>query len=145
MLTLNKNRNKFNFSFNSELNTVKTALKDINGFLSKSFPYISPDLETELKLIFSELLCNAVIHGNKCDKSKSVNVYIEIIGNNIYSIIKDEGIGFDYYGLLNKFEDGKSSMFSESGRGIWLVYSLSDSLAFNIKGNEIKFLKKVVN
>lgn len=135
--------NKYTACFHSRLPEVKDKLGEITSFLLKSIPSITKENSNELKLIFSELLCNAVIHGNKLDERKSVSVYIEIENNNISSIVKDEGSGFDYTNLINSITKEDDALYCESGRGIWLVYALSDTLSFNIKGNEIKFIKKV--
>jgi serine/threonine-protein kinase RsbW len=128
-------------SFYSQISSVKNILNDITKFLADSIDMLSIENKSELKLIFSELLCNAVIHGNKNDPTKLVTIYIEVMSNSVYSIIKDEGEGFDYLELLSRHKD--KSLLNECGRGLWLVYSLSDSLAFNVTGNEIKFYKRV--
>jgi serine/threonine-protein kinase RsbW len=137
-----KMTNEFNISFYSQISLVKDILNDISVFLTKSIGNLSLENKSELKLIFSELLCNAVIHGNKSDPTKLVNIYIEVTHNNVYAVVKDEGSGFDYLDLLSRHRSG-NSLLNENGRGLWLVYSLSDSLAFNIAGNEIKFYKRV--
>ncbi|MDR2938695.1 MAG: ATP-binding protein [Clostridiales bacterium] len=134
--------NKYKASFRSELEKVKLIINDISLFLANTIPNLSTENQTEFKLIFSELLCNAVIHGNQNDKNKLVDVYIEINGGYVYSIVSDQGPGFDYISCLNSLEND-SSLYKETGRGIRLVCSLSDTISFNPKGNIIKFQKKV--
>ncbi len=133
---------KFRKTFQSELNKVKPVINDISFFLSNTIPDMSLENKTEFRLIFSELLCNAVIHGNKNDKDKSVDVYIEINDDYVYAIVSDQGPGFDYINCMNNFET-EASLFKESGRGMKLVCSLSDTISFNPQGNTIKFQKKV--
>lgn len=134
---------EFNTSFYSELSNAKNILSDITNFLCTYFEDISDESKSELKLIFSELVCNAVIHGNKNNLKKLVYISININKNTITSSIRDEGDGFDYLSVLENHKNNTNDLYYENGRGIWLVYSLSDSLTFNLKGNEIKFSKKV--
>ncbi len=133
---------KFEATFPGELLKVREVVRDALCFIEQALPCLTESERFDLKLIYSELLNNAVIHGNKRDKSKSVHLMIEVHGGNINSVICDEGVGFDYLRLLSKEED-PDRYTSESGRGIKLVYSLTDSLTFNQQGNEIKFYKRV--
>lgn len=138
MLELN-----FQRKISSELLNVKYTIMDIMNFLKISLPNLSEEDFFELKLVFSELLINAVTHGNKNDNDKCV--FLEIFIENketVSAIICDEGVGFDYSKLLeeNKKEE---KLFDEHGRGICLIETLTDTIAFNKLGNEIKFKKKV--
>jgi anti-sigma regulatory factor (Ser/Thr protein kinase) len=56
--------------------------------------------------------------------------------------VADEGVGFDYLHLLARIREDDDLM-SEGGRGIRLVYSLTDRLSFNVTGNAIYVSKKV--
>lgn len=129
-------------SFNSELYSTKKVVKEILKFLQQNLPTITTDELYEVRLIFSELLCNAVIHGNKLDLEKKVFVEVELADVNISATVTDEGNGFNYMNLLYE-SDPIESLSKDHGRGIFLVSSLTDSLRFNIEGNQIKFHKKV--
>lgn len=133
---------KYNSYFKSDLANVKSKLKEIIDFLSYATPHMLEDTKTEFKLIYSELLCNAVLHGNKSNKNKSVYIDIEIKDNLVYSTIKDEGEGFNYRDFIKTVLNRKDVSLMESGRGVWIVYSLSDTVSFNVLGNEIKFVKR---
>ncbi len=135
---------KFQISFTSEVWRVKQVVIDILNFISLNIPSLTSEDRGDLKLIFSELLFNAVIHGNSQDSSKNVHVKVEISDMVIFSKISDEGIGFDYLKLLSTVNEDLN-LDGEGGRGIHLVYSLTDSMAFNVKGNEIKFYKRVTS
>lgn len=133
--------NRYNSCFKSDLINVKTKLKEILDFLSCSVS-MHDDIRREFRLLYSELLCNAVLHGNKNNTSKVVYVDIEIKEGFAYSTIKDEGEGFDYRDFIKSVLNHKDVSLMESGRGIWLVYALSDTVSFNVLGNEIKFVKR---
>jgi anti-sigma regulatory factor (Ser/Thr protein kinase) len=120
---------------------VKTVVFKALRFLSESVPKLSQDDIAELRLVFSELLYNAVVHGNKGDINKIVRLEIEIKNNIVYAYIEDEGSGFDYTSLIKQINDEDG--LSESGRGVKLAYLLTDKLVFFMPGNAIHFTKKV--
>ncbi len=137
---------KFTKTFTSEVYTVGSVIQELMGFLSKKLPSISLEDHYDLKLIYSELLFNAVIHGNNKDCNKQVTLSVEILPSNVvFSSIQDEGQGFDYKNLLNECSSVTTdyNIFNESGRGIKLVSCLTDKLLFNSRGNQIKFYKRV--
>jgi serine/threonine-protein kinase RsbW len=131
----------FDLTFGSELLNVKQVVKKILYFLQGAFPALSHEEQTDLKLVFSELLYNAVVHGNKSDAQKNVHLNVEIDDDMVIGRISDEGNGFDYAEILDSLGDGE--LFSERGRGIRLVSSLTDKIAFNVSGNAIRFCKRV--
>ncbi len=133
---------KYQVSFSSELSNVEKILFNAIAFIEASFPLITSEDRFDLKLIFSELLCNAVIHGNKSNVNKNVYFSIDIKHDIVFGLIKDEGCGFDHTKLL-AIENNNPLDLSESGRGVKLAYALADSMSFNNGGNEITFCKKV--
>jgi len=137
---------KFTKVFKSEVYCVNDIIQELMTFLSKNLPALSPEDKGDFRLIFSELLFNAVIHGNNQDINKSITLCVEILPSNIvFSSIQDEGKGFDFEKLLNQnhSSENEAAIFSENGRGIKLVSSLTDKLSFNSIGNQIKFYKRV--
>ena len=138
MVSLKQN---LELSFRSELLNVKQAVTKILYFLRSAIPGLTTEDQMDLRLVFSELLYNAVIHGNKGDVNKNVHLKVEIEDGLIVGGVTDEGKGFDYMDLLEHMLD--EDIYDECGRGIRLVYSLTDKLAFNIAGNAIRFYKRV--
>lgn len=137
---------KFTKTFTSEVYIVSSVIQELMSFLSKRIPSISTEDRYDLRLIYSELLFNAVIHGNNKDCSKYVTLSVEILPSNIvFSSIQDEGEGFDYNNLLDECSatTNELNIFNENGRGIKLVSCLTDKLSFNSIGNQIKFYKRV--
>jgi len=135
-------QNKFDISFKSDIYIVNDIVANSLDFLKKSYPKLNQDNLMEFKLIYCELLFNAVIHGNNSDERKSVFLSINAKGNLVNSVVSDEGIGFDYNKAI---KDGGSDkgLFLETGRGIRLVKSLVDSLDFDLNGSTVKFCKRV--
>ena len=128
-------------TFCSELLNVKQVVKKTLFFLQGAVPNLSHEEQTDLRLVFSELLYNAVVHGNKSDIHKNVHLDVEIEDGMVMGRIADEGNGFNYTEMLEHADD--KDLYNECGRGIRLVYSLTDKIVFNISGNSIRFYKKV--
>ena len=128
-------------SFCSELLTVRQVVMKILYFLRSAIPGLTSEEQSDLRLVFSELLYNAVVHGNNSDINKNVHLKVEIEDGIVVGRVADEGKGFDYMELFEHMDD--EALLDECGRGIRLVYSLTDKLVFNIAGNAIRFYKRV--
>lgn len=126
----------------SDFRELKETINVVLMQIRYKKPKISDDDFMDLRLIFSELISNAIIHGNKFDEHKKVCVVIEFADESIISSITDEGSGFNYTEKL-KLENSCDDFWSVNGRGITLVSALTDELIFIGKGNEIRFSKKL--
>ena len=133
----------FNKSFYSDLRVAKQTAIEAVGFLHKAFPLLREDLAADLRLVINELLVNAVIHGNRCDASKRVEIEIDTDGRRIYSRVTDEGVGFDYSKTVMEW-DVEENLLDACGRGVRLAYHMTDRLKFSERGNVIEFSKRLV-
>ena len=124
---------------------------------------INPDSKMHLQLALTELIINAIEHGNcgisneekikalsfgrsvaglieeKCQnpaiKAKKVSFNWEIKQDNSIFTITDEGNGFDVKTHVEKLKDpGKYNL---QGRGIKIAASFSHKLKYNLKGNQV--------
>ncbi len=93
----------------------------------------------DVKLILSELFVNALTHGNKNDPSKKIMIFYSIDELKFVFTITDEGGGFDYNNLHDPSES--DNLVKLSGRGLFLVKHLSDSVVFNSTGNSVSVEK----
>lgn len=130
-------------TFNSSLPAIKKNERELMNFIRCKLPELSKNDEYELRLIFSELIANAVIHGNKKDELKKVTLEADILPSFIIiGKIRDEGKGFNYLELLSS-NSNPCDVYNEHGRGIRIVSKLADKLIFNLSGREIIFHKRV--
>ena len=53
----------------------------------------SEDLLFDLKIILNELIINSVIHGNRCNRNKWVDLSLTISDNSVTIQVQDEGEG----------------------------------------------------
>ncbi len=88
-----------------------------------------------------EAVNNAILHGNKLDESKTVNVNFKIENSSLQIIIKDEGPGFDYDNIPDP--TAPENIEKPHGRGIFLMRHLVDELEFKNNGSEVEFKFKL--
>lgn len=96
----------------------------------------------DLSIAVTELVNNAIHHGNKDNKNKNVTVTFFPGKKQIKVSIRDEGNGFDPSSVKDPV--APENLLAESGRGIYLVKALMDDLKINITGSgtEIVIIKK---
>jgi serine/threonine-protein kinase RsbW len=101
----------------------------IEKFLQQLNKSIKIDDGTMYRLLVSctEAVNNAIIHGNNSDPHKKVTVHCLVDKQSLTIRVKDEGKGFDPKKLQDPRE--KKNLLKESGRGVFLMRSLMDSVA----------------
>jgi len=97
--------------------------------------------EEAIELALAEALSNAVVHGARSDPSKLVECDVacdETRGMLI--IVRDPGDGFDPASIPDPSIG--QNIYSEHGRGIFLINELMDEVQFHRNGTEIHMLKR---
>ena len=89
---------------------------------------LSESHSDDLGIVTTELVNNAIHHGNKNDPDKEVQIIFTIDEDKIELRIQDQGNGFSPEELKDPL--APENLFSESGRGIFLIRNLMDSLEF---------------
>ncbi len=87
----------------------------------------------DISIALTELVNNAIHHGNQDDKAKKVTVNFYVYSDHIVIGIRDEGQGFKPDEINDPLHP--DNIMSESGRGIYLVKALMDSLEYQITEN----------
>ena len=124
----------------SKRENVPDVIREILTDLSARIR-LSDDERDEIRLIFNELLYNAIIHGNRSKINKQVHIHIKADQRFICAIIRDEGAGFDVGGVIQKLK--LEDLQKESGRGMTLVMELADEIEYSDRGRQVAFTKKV--
>ena len=94
-----------------------------------SWTGMSKDVTDDMAIAVVEAATNAVVHGNKCDKSKKVLVSFKRRPAEILVSVADQGPGFDLTGVANPVEGG--NIYKECGRGIYIMRHIMDSVTFD--------------
>lgn len=89
----------------------------------------------------TEAVNNAIVHGNKEDKTKKVRIGLKKNKKSVRFVVEDEGVGFDYDNLPDP--TSPKNLDKVKGRGIFLIKSLSDKTTFKNGGRMIEMLFKL--
>jgi serine/threonine-protein kinase RsbW len=96
--------------------------------------------EFEIEISLYEALANAVEHGCEHDPDKKVEVVVACEEHRgMIIIVRDPGEGFEPESVPSPVV-GKN-LYSDSGRGIFLINQLMDEVRFKKNGTEIWMIK----
>lgn len=103
---------------------------------------LSEEAAFRLRLVLSEAIQNAIVHGNAGDPSKEVIIDYGLTDGFLHCCITDEGKGFD----LHKIEDPRKSanVGKEGGRGVLFLQELTTSFTYCQQDKAVKFSIKVL-
>lgn len=107
---------------------------------------IDADQQFDIRVILSELLQNAIKHGNANDTSKKVLVDVWLDSSVLVICVTDQGQGFDVKRIFeekDRLSGSDPQAMDESGRGLLIVQSLCDEIQFNPAGNAITVRKRL--
>ena len=96
---------------------------------------ISKDSYGKIMVAVMEAVNNAIIHGNKADLKKKVEIEFKSERRNLNVSVTDEGKGFKPGEVPDPTRP--ENIEEISGRGIFLMSKLADEIEFNRKGNNV--------
>jgi serine/threonine-protein kinase RsbW len=102
---------------------------------------LAPDTYGNILISVTEAVNNAIIHGNRQDESKVVEVKTETRDGKLAITVKDEGRGFDYNNLPDPTCAEK--ICECGGRGVFLMRQLSDRCRFHDNGRTVEMEFKI--
>ena len=98
----------------------------------------------DLAIAITELVNNAINHGNKQQEGKKVTLTLRYRHGEIEASITDEGEGFDPEDIPDPLAE--ENLLKEIGRGIFIVKSLMDDFRYASRpegGTMISIVKKI--
>jgi serine/threonine-protein kinase RsbW len=111
---------------------VMSVVRQMNGVDGK---------EDAIELALQEALANAVIHGAKEDPSKIVECLVSSDKERgILIVVRDPGPGFSPQSIPGCTVG--ENLYSNHGRGIFLINQLMDQVEFKKNGTEIHMIKR---
>jgi serine/threonine-protein kinase RsbW len=111
---------------------VMTAVRQMKGVDGK---------EDAIELALQEALANAVIHGAKEDPTKTVECLVSYDEERgVLIVVRDPGAGFKPEAIPGCTVG--ENIYSNHGRGIFLINQLMDKVEFRKNGTEIHMVKR---
>ena len=94
-----------------------------------------------VRLALEEAMVNAIKHGNRMEPDKQVFIACELTAEEIMVVIEDQGEGFKPEDVPDPTED--ENLENPGGRGIMLIRSFMNAVAYNDRGNRLTMIKKL--
>ncbi len=120
----------------SNLRLVENAIDDITNEYG-----INQENYGKILVSTLEAVNNAIVHGNKSDISKYVQIEITLQKEILKVEISDEGTGFKPGEIPDPTRP--ENLEAINGRGVFLMSRLADGIEFNKKGNKVKMTFKI--
>lgn len=125
--------NKLEISVSSEISNIVKIENFIESFTAHF--QLSPQLFGKISLSVIEAVNNAILSGNKRQVDKKVTLTAEMDGKKFKVTVCDEGEGFDYSDIPDPtLPDNINKV---TGRGLYLMKTLSDELFFENNGASV--------
>jgi len=121
----------------TNLRIIENAVDEVTGAAG-----INQDNYGKILVATLEAVNNAITHGNKADPQKMVDVEIMFEKNEMVVTVTDEGKGFNPSVIPDPTLP--ENIEELSGRGVFLMKKLADSISFNEKGNSVTMSFKEV-
>jgi serine/threonine-protein kinase RsbW len=112
------------------LRVVEKEIDEISAEIGIKQDYYGKILVTTM-----EAVNNAIVHGNKCDETKSVEILISYKNRILKITVSDEGRGFIPKEIPDPTKPENIENFH--GRGVFLMSKLADEIEFNERGNKV--------
>jgi serine/threonine-protein kinase RsbW len=115
------------------LRIVEKAVDDISTDYN-----LSSELYGNILIATIEAANNAILHGNKLDENKKVNIRFKIDEKYLSITVKDQGTGFDFSNVPDP--TAPENIEKINGRGVFLMERLSDKIIFSDNGSKVELL-----
>ncbi len=115
------------------------GLSHMVGLLLHEFGYEPDDCVSTIPLVIDEALTNAMRHGNRSCREKSVRVGIEIDARQFRLTVSDEGEGFRRGDVADP--RGGDRIWKTGGRGLFLIEQLMDEVQYRDGGRTVAIVR----
>jgi serine/threonine-protein kinase RsbW len=131
--------NRVSYSLDSTLESVNKVEQAALQMATKAG--FDQDACDSIGLAVREAAVNAVLHGNKYDPNKKVNVSYEMDGDSLIIKVADQGKGLKEQDVPDPL--APENLMKQSGRGIFLIRSFMDEVSIRElePGTELTMIK----
>jgi serine/threonine-protein kinase RsbW len=135
---MNRGQARLDFLIPSDLSYVLGVNYEVS-LLLKEFGFPHQDARINIPLACDEAITNAIVHGNRSQPDKKVNVQIYLSNSRFRIRVRDQGPGFDVAEIADPREG--ENVHRASGRGIFLIRNIMDSVEFKEGGRVVEMEK----
>lgn len=120
------------------LSSQQGEIKRVEKFVSQiaSEVKLNADTYADILVSLTEAVNNAIIHGNRKDRSKRVEIHFEKSARDIAFTVCDQGKGFDYKSLPDP--TAPENICNCGGRGVFLMQQLCDKMKYLDNGRTVE-------
>ena len=121
-----------------EIPSLPDNIRIVESFVdnAKEKYALTDDLYGNIMIAVVESVNNAIVHGNKADKEKTVSLHAVLNESNIQFLVSDQGPGFDSNNLPDP--TAPENIENPGGRGIFLMKHLADEVTFSNEGRTVE-------
>jgi serine/threonine-protein kinase RsbW len=125
--------------------TLKAAASEVSPVVDQVMQMLretqcaAPGSEMDVEISLREALANAIKHGADNDPTKVIECRVSCEGPGILIVVRDPGSGFDPKSIPDPLH--AENIYSNHGRGIFMINSLMDEVKFEKNGTEIHMRK----
>jgi serine/threonine-protein kinase RsbW len=128
-------------SLPSRIETVAAAAAAVAQFVGRSG--VSDDAAFGIDMAVREAVTNAVLHGNRQDKNKTVDIVLKSSPDAVEISVHDQGPGFNPEDVPDP--TASENLLKTSGRGIFFMRTFMDEVDWLIRpegGTTVRMLKR---
>jgi serine/threonine-protein kinase RsbW len=120
-----------------KIESVVVNLRIVENAIDEATNEIGISQDSYGKILVSalEAVNNAILHGNKSDPEKTVDIEIEFKSNELKIKVTDQGPGFRPENVPDPTIP--ENIEALNGRGIYLMSHLADKIKYSKKGNAV--------
>ncbi|HHU34633.1 MAG: ATP-binding protein [Bacteroidales bacterium] len=122
------------YKIKSQIENLRIIEKAVDEITASN--NINQDCYANIMVSVMEAVNNAMIHGNKLNPQKNVEIEIFVAIDFLQVTVKDEGTGFNPQNVPDP--TNPENIQNVDGRGVFIMSKLSDEIEYNKKGNTVK-------
>ncbi len=142
LVTLNVTLETTELKFPSSIEAVGEAATAVSQYMNRLG--ITEDVAFGIDMAVREAVTNAVVHGNKLDNTKFVEVTLKQTSEGFEIGVHDQGAGFNPNAVPDPTKD--ENLLKTSGRGIFFMRNFMDQVEWfsgSKGGTEVRMLKRL--
>jgi serine/threonine-protein kinase RsbW len=133
---------KTELRFPSRIESVDEAASAVAEIVKRTG--MGEEAAFEIDLAVREAITNAMLHGNKFDETKMVDISVSYTSSVLEITVHDQGPGFNPAGVPDPTKE--ENLLKSSGRGIFFMRTFMDEVNWSIRpqgGTTVRMIKRI--